>query len=211
MGYKSVLRLAGTIMLRTLAFISIVFVFLLVACVAEPASVEVTQVIGVTIEVTRPVEVIVEATDTLRDLFYRYDEMVVIVTRIVETELQADLGRTAVALLENDVEGIKQINLIRWSEGQLEIELITALTARDNQPAVSWDVVNALAGHFAPLTADQRLDLTGSEQFVFLLTTDSVVSEHCYHSETDYDTFVQLNDQAISLADWIAATKATFC
>ncbi len=181
---------------------------LLVGCEAEAVTVEVTRLAEVTIEVTRPPEVIIEATDTLRDLFYRYEE--VVVTRVVGTELQAETGQRILALLTDDFEGVEQVTLISWSEGLLDIELVTSHPGKDAQPAVSWDVLNGLAPLLAAMNREQRLELTGSDRLDLQLTTFSVVGDFPYQSRTEFEKMVEIYDQALSRETWEQQSGADF-
>jgi len=189
-------------------FITLFAFLLLVGCEAEPVTVEVSRLAEVTIEVTRPPEVIIEATDNLRDLFYRYEA--VVVTRVVGSELQTETGQQILALLAGDFEGVEQVTLISWSEGLLEIELVTSHPGKDAQPAVSWDVLNGLAPLLAAMNREQRLQLTGSERLDLQLTTFSVVGDFPYQSRTEFEKLVEINDQALTRETWEQQAGADF-
>ncbi len=124
-------------------------------------------------------------------------------------ESQASVTQPAINVIEL-ASGVQRVNLLRWSTGQLEVELSTIYSSRGNQPDVSWNVVTLIAEVFSALGPGQRFNLTGSEDFVFSLTTYSDNGDYRYYSETNYETFVRLNNRSISYNEWIEASVAGF-
>lgn len=179
--------------------------------VAEvPVTVEVTRVVEA--EVTRIVEV--EVT--------RLSEVEAVVTATppptprpsptaewTRESIQADLAQAIIDDIEA-LDDVDRVNLVRFDKGLLEMELNTAWASRDRQPEVSWQVVTILASAFSQASADQRFNLTGSEDLVLSLTTYSTDGEYRYRSATDYDTMVKLDNRSVSYEEWVQIANAGF-
>lgn len=214
-------------------FCHIVVYLVLVACSVEPETIKVTRVVTeisevevsrlveveLPIDVTRIVEQQVEVPVGVE--VTRFVEKLVTTTprptpqakatpsRILE-ETQADIGGTMITALETNIFSIDRINLVRWATGRLEIELFTAYVSKSNQAEVSWEIITFLADIFSGLEPGQRFNMTGSEEFTFALATYSEDDGDRYQSETDFDTFVQINNRAMSYNEWVAAANAGF-
>jgi hypothetical protein len=198
-----------------LVVLTITLLVVLPAC-AEPESeiVEVTREVEVlqTVEVTREVTKIVKETVEV--------EVVVTVTptptpratatpeRTME-DYQSEIGEAIISDLEG-WDDVQRVNLVRWGEGWVEIELETSHYTRDTQPQVSWDVASIFAEAFAEMSEGQRVALAGSEDFTMRLTTYSAEGDYRYRSETDFDTFVKLSNRSIGYEEWVQAANAGF-
>ena len=113
----------------------------------------------------------------------------------------------------SDLEGwddVKRVNLVRWTEQGVQIELQTIWASRDNQPDVSWDIVSIFSGVFADWDEALRVALTGSETFTMKLVTYSTDGGHRYVSETDFDTLVNVNNRTLGYQEWVRAANAGF-
>ena len=111
-----------------------------------------------------------------------------------------------------DVDGVESVNLMRFKEGRLDIELRTKWTSRDRQTDVSFDVIRLIAvgliqGGFSEA---ELLKLAGGDSFSVHLVTYSTDGDYRYESDTDFETLRQLDALAISYDEWLAAANAGF-
>jgi hypothetical protein len=202
---------------------------LLVACAAPaPMEVEVTRLVEVTraveVEVTRAVRVEVEVTRVVP--VPQTVEVEVPVTVVVApsrtptpratatptrsmADIQADVADAFVRDLE-EFDDVERVNVVRFAPGRMEMELYTVWASQDSQPNVSWTIVTTLASALADLTPGQRINLTGSEELVFALTTYSTDGDFRYQSETDFATLEALASRSMSYEEWLAASGAGF-
>jgi len=199
--------------MRKLLVILVVLV-VLVACTAEPQMVEVTRLVTEIseVEVTRLVTEISEVEVT------RLVEVETEVTRIVEVTPEPTPTKRATATPTYDewvkefsdwfieetesIPGVDRVDLFRVVNGVMEVELSTSVLSEDYQPRVSWDVVSAFSGFVA-----EEIE---NDSFVLSLKTYSGLGEYRYQSETDYDTFLKLNNRTMSYDEWVEAANAGF-
>jgi hypothetical protein len=198
---------------------AVVLVIAVSACgEPEPQTVEVTREVGVpqTVEVTREVTKIVEKVvkETV--------EVEVVVTatprptrrptatpeRTME-DWQSEMAEAIISDLEG-FSDVERVNLVRWDEGLLEIEVQTQWASRDNQPEVSWTIIATFAEPLADMSEGQRMALTGSEDLTVKLTTYSTDGDYRYRSETDFSTLVKLKNRSMSYDEWVQAANAGF-
>jgi hypothetical protein len=182
----------------------------------EPATVEVTREVAVpqTVEVTR------EVTKIVKEVVKETVEVVVTATATPRPPATATPERTMedyqsglAEAIVSDLEGlsdVERVNLVRWSEGHLKIELQTLWASRDRQEEVSWTVTRLLADPLADVSETQRLSLTGSKELTIELTTYSTNGDYRYQSETDFSTLVRIANRSISREEWIQAANAGF-
>lgn len=126
-----------------------------------------------------------------------------------------DIGKELLELTAQfveDVYGVEAVNLIRFKDGRLEIELRTKWASRDRQPDVSFDVIRLIAEGFIKggFSETDLLKLTSGDSFSVYLVTYSTDGDYRYESETDFETLQQLDDLAISYDEWVAAANAGF-
>jgi hypothetical protein len=130
-------------------------------------------------------------------------------------EFRQELVNQTKAILENGqgLEEVEAINLVRIGEsGGLEIEFRTRYASRDNQPAVTYKVIQFFSSAF--VNGFHR-DVSGVEKltggpFVLRITSYSTDGDYRYQSETDWGTMVKVADQAISYDEWVSAANAGF-
>lgn len=124
-------------------------------------------------------------------------------------DYQSDFRRDIISYLEG-LYDVERVNLVRWDEGLLEIEVKTRYHSHSNQPDVSWQIIVAMADGLAGLSPSQRMALTGSEGLYIELTTYSTDGGYRYRSQTEFDTLVRLNNRAIGYEEWVQAANAGF-
>jgi hypothetical protein len=198
-----------------LVVLTITLLVVLPAC-AEPEAetVEVTREVPVpqTVEVTREVTKIVQQTVEVEVVVTPTPTPLPPATATPERtteDWQSEIGEAIVSDLEG-WDDVQRVNLVRWSEEGVEIELHTVWASRDNQPEVSWDIITVLSEVWADMTEGQRVTLTGSEDFTMRLTTYSTDGDYRYVSETDFDTFVKVNNRSMGYEEWVQAANAGF-
>lgn len=221
----------GKVMNKLFLIVTLSTVAMLVACASGPVEatriveaeteveVEVTREVEVKVEVTRVVEVEIEVT--------REVEVEVEITREVEVtpkpsptpepisyEDYADWRNEVADTFIRGVEtlgDVERVNLVRFLEGVMEVELNTKWASRDSQPEVTWAVVTGLAS-----VAEDDMDIAwrkkavDSEDFTLLLRTYSTNGDYRYQSETDYDTLMKLANRSMSYDEWVEAANAGF-
>lgn len=112
-------------------------------------------------------------------------------------------------LLEN-VPGVQIVRPVTGIEGVLYIEVLTIWDYEDDQPGVSWDLINAL-GVIAQNDERSLLTLTGGEGgFLVDLTTYSAWMAWEYHSTTDYYTLQKIYTKKITYEEWVNLSGAGF-
>lgn len=126
-----------------------------------------------------------------------------------------EIGRELLDLTTEFVEGVdgvEAVNLMRFKDGSLDIELRTMWASKDRQPDVSFDVIRLIAEGFIQggFSESGLLKLTGGDSFSVHLVTYSTDGDYRYESETDYETLQQLESLAISYDEWVAAANAGF-
>lgn len=201
--------------IRRLVIVAITLVVVLAACAQpDPEIVEVTREVEVpqTVEVTREVTRIVEETVEVEVVVTPTPTPAPPATATPERtteDWQSEMGEAIISDLEG-WDDVQRVNLVRWSQEGVEIELHTVWASRDNQPEVSWDIVSVLSEVWADMTEGQRVNLTGSEDFTMRLVTYSTDGDYRYVSETDFDTLVKVNNRSMGYEEWIQAANAGF-
>lgn len=128
-------------------------------------------------------------------------------------EIMAEIQAGLTTALISDIEGlsdVERVNSILWSPGRIDIELYTLWASRDNQADVTWIIIALLAEAMADATPGQLINMTGSQDLVWAITTFSTHGDYRYISETDQGTLVQLANRAITYDQWATAANAGF-
>lgn len=112
-------------------------------------------------------------------------------------------------LLEDDIE---MVNLARIRDNVFEIEVKTRWAAKDNQPDVSYKIIQYAAIYISAIITND--DETWKRRFpngmVLDLLTYSTDAKYPYQSTTDLTTLLEIEKKSISYQEWIEAANAGF-
>lgn len=101
------------------------------------------------------------------------------------------------------------IQVARFIEGTLEIELRTKWASRDRQPPISYAYTGLVAALFETWTPETAAILAGGE-FRLLLRTYSTDGRYTYESTSDLATLQAVARKTMTYDEWVAASGAGF-
>lgn len=104
---------------------------------------------------------------------------------------------------------IESVNMVRITDGVLEIELKTKWASRDMQPDVNYSIAKDLAGIFGKYPKSYNEEVMGGP-FLLRLVIYSTDGDYRYQSETNYELAVSLAKQSVSFDEWVQASGAGF-
>lgn len=129
-------------------------------------------------------------------------------TRSVE-ELQAEFCELTVNAFKN-LPDLSNVNMCRFGNGLFEMEVKTAYLSRDNQPDVSYNLVQGIAYVLHDWTAENAAKLAGGDSLTFVLVTYSEGGDYRYQSDTTFATLMDVANKRITYEEWVATANAGF-
>lgn len=111
-------------------------------------------------------------------------------------------------MLADDIE---TINLIRFNDNELQIELKNRWSSRDMQPDISYKAIQWISTFTTRWEeGDSSWRRAFPDGFSVDLQTYSATGGYPYHSYTTFQTLRDVNEKKISYQEWVEAAQAGF-
>lgn len=111
-------------------------------------------------------------------------------------------------MLADDIE---TINLIRFNDDVLEIELKNRWSSRDLQPDISYKAIQWISTFASRWEeGDSSWRRAFPDGFSVDIQTYSATGGYPYHSYTTFKTLREVNEKKISYQEWVEASQAGF-
>ena len=128
--------------------------------------------------------------------------------------LQQEMIDIFIRLLENGegLEAIEEVTVVRFGDpGIVEIELVNAYSAQDNQSDLSYDVIRFLSqGIIGGMDLETASMLANGDDFAIRLTTYSNDGDYKYQSETSWEVMESIANKEITYEEWVKLSNAGF-
>jgi hypothetical protein len=125
-------------------------------------------------------------------------------------EMRKDLEEVFTIILEEVDENVDTVNLVRVSEGLIEIEFKTVWASQDRQPQVTFDFLQEIADFFTSDTNENIVAAYGGNTVIVQVTTYSDSGDYRYQSETNHETMIKIAEKHITFDEWVIASNAGF-